>query len=104
MLILGCQGYETAGQLFLGKVAVSAQPHSPRLKTGLTFMDLILMMGIAGPENADYVDQLDLYHTREMFMTWYPNKNEKQAAAAEQAAAVSGGTAGPVAVKEGVTA
>ncbi|MFJ5958620.1 hypothetical protein ACIQC5_21995 [Paenarthrobacter sp. NPDC092416] len=68
------------------------------------FMDLILMMGIAGPENADYVDQLDLYHTREMFMTWYPNKNEKQAAAAEQSAAVSGGTAGPVTAKEGVTA
>jgi protocatechuate 4,5-dioxygenase beta chain len=68
------------------------------------FMDLILMMGIAGPENADYVDELDLYHTREMFMTWYPNKNEKQAAAAEQAAAVSGGTAGPVTAKEGVTA
>lgn len=68
------------------------------------FMDLILMMGIAGPENADYVDELDLYHTREMFMTWYPNKNDKQAAAAEQAAAVSGGTAGPVTAKEGVTA
>ncbi|MEE9095783.1 hypothetical protein [Pseudarthrobacter phenanthrenivorans] len=68
------------------------------------FMDLILMMGIAGPENADYVDQLDLYHTREMFMTWYPNKTEKQAAAAEHAAAVSGGTAGPVTAKEGVTA
>jgi protocatechuate 4,5-dioxygenase beta chain len=68
------------------------------------FMDLILMMGIAGPENADYVDQLDLYHTREMFMTWYPNKNVKQAAAAAQAAAVSGGTAGPVIAKEGATA
>lgn len=68
------------------------------------FMDLILMMGIAGPENADYVDQLDLYHTREMFMTWYPNKNEKQAAAAEQAAAVSGGTSGTVIAKEGATA
>ncbi|HJW00034.1 MAG TPA: hypothetical protein VJ617_13170 [Arthrobacter sp.] len=68
------------------------------------FMDLILMMGIAGPENADYVDQLDLYHTREMFMTWYPNKNEKQAAAAADAAAVSGGTAGPITAKEGATA
>ncbi|MCP1415577.1 hypothetical protein [Paenarthrobacter sp. A20] len=68
------------------------------------FMDLILMMGIAGPENADYVDQLDLYHTREMFMTWYPNKGQKLAAAAEKAAAVSGGTAGPVTAKEGVSA
>ena len=36
------------------------------------FMDLILMMGIAGPEKADYVDELDLFHTREMYMTWYP--------------------------------
>lgn len=68
------------------------------------FMDLILMMGIAGPENADYVDQLDLYHTREMFMTWYPSKNEKQAAAAKQAAEISGGTAGPVIASKGVTA
>lgn len=36
------------------------------------FLDLILMMGIAGPEKADYVDELDLFHTREMYMTWYP--------------------------------
>ena len=36
------------------------------------FLDLILMMGIAGPETADYVDELDLFHTREMYMTWYP--------------------------------
>jgi protocatechuate 4,5-dioxygenase beta chain len=36
------------------------------------FMDLILMMGIAGPIEAYYVDELDLFHTREMYMTWYP--------------------------------
>jgi protocatechuate 4,5-dioxygenase beta chain len=36
------------------------------------FMDLILMMGIAGPIEAAYVDELDLFHTREMYMTWYP--------------------------------
>jgi protocatechuate 4,5-dioxygenase, beta chain len=36
------------------------------------FMDLILMMGIAGPIEADYVDNLDLFHTMEMYMTWYP--------------------------------
>jgi protocatechuate 4,5-dioxygenase beta chain len=36
------------------------------------FMDLILMMGIAGPIEADYVDSLDLFHTMEMYMTWYP--------------------------------
>jgi protocatechuate 4,5-dioxygenase beta chain len=36
------------------------------------FMDLILMMGIAGPIEASYVDELNLFHTREMYMTWYP--------------------------------
>jgi protocatechuate 4,5-dioxygenase beta chain len=36
------------------------------------FMDLILMMGIAGAIPASYVDELDLFHTREMYMTWYP--------------------------------
>ncbi len=36
------------------------------------FMDLILMLGIAGPVDAAYVDELDLFHTREMYMTWYP--------------------------------
>ena len=36
------------------------------------FMDLILMMGIAGEIPASYVDELDLFHTREMYMTWYP--------------------------------
>lgn len=37
------------------------------------FMDLILMMGIAGPETAAYVDNLDLFHTMEAYLTWYPN-------------------------------
>lgn len=60
------------------------------------FMDLILMMGIAGGEDADYVDQLDLFHTREMFMTWYPQKSSRLAAAAEAAAASSGASLGPV--------
>jgi protocatechuate 4,5-dioxygenase, beta chain len=36
------------------------------------FLDLILMLGIAGPEKAAYVDNLDLFHTMEMYMTWYP--------------------------------
>ena len=36
------------------------------------FLDLILMMGIAGPDKASYVDSLDLFHTMEMYMTWYP--------------------------------
>jgi protocatechuate 4,5-dioxygenase, beta chain len=69
------------------------------------FMDLILMMGIAAGKEADYVDQLDLFHTREMFMTWYPNKTESQAAAAVRAAESSGASLGPVyAAKEGASA
>ena len=69
------------------------------------FMDLILMMGIAGPEEADYADQLDLFHTREMFMTWYPHKSDRLAAAAAEAAASSGATLGAVySEKDGVSA
>lgn len=61
------------------------------------FMDLLLMMGIAGEgEHADYVDQLDLFHTREMYMTWYPNKGQKQEEAAARAAASSGASLGPI--------
>ncbi|MDC7784521.1 extradiol ring-cleavage dioxygenase [Rhodoplanes sp. TEM] len=36
------------------------------------FMDMILMLGIAGPEKAAYVDNLDLFHTMEAYFTWYP--------------------------------
>ncbi|MBC3761850.1 extradiol ring-cleavage dioxygenase [Quadrisphaera oryzae] len=36
------------------------------------YLDLVLMLGIAGPTRAAYVDDLDLFHTREMYMTWYP--------------------------------
>nr|WP_296768915.1 hypothetical protein [Rhodococcus sp. (in: high G+C Gram-positive bacteria)] len=69
------------------------------------FMDLILMMGIAGPCEADYVDQFDIYHTREMFMTWYPNKTANLATAASRAAETSGGSTGPVyAPREGISA
>lgn len=60
------------------------------------FMDLILMMGIAGAEPADYVDELDLFHTREMYMTWYPNKTERLSEAASRAALRSGASTGPV--------
>ncbi len=60
------------------------------------FMDLILMMGIARAEEADYVDQLDLFHTREMYMTWYPQKNQEALAAAARAASSSGASLGPV--------
>jgi protocatechuate 4,5-dioxygenase, beta chain len=38
------------------------------------FMDFMLMMGVAGDDNpADYVDNLDLFHTMEAYFTWYPN-------------------------------
>ena len=38
------------------------------------FMDFMLMMGVAGEgQKADYVDSLDLFHTREAYFTWYPN-------------------------------
>lgn len=61
------------------------------------FMDLLLMMGIAGEGvHADYVDQLDLFHTREMYMTWFPHKNDKQAQAAASAAETSGASLGPI--------
>ena len=37
------------------------------------FMDFMLMMGVAGDGvKADYVDSLDLFHTREAYFTWYP--------------------------------
>ena len=42
------------------------------------FMALILMLGIAGPqEAAAYVDSLDLYHTMEAYLTWYPEEGVK---------------------------
>lgn len=36
------------------------------------FLDLVLMLGVAGPHAADYVDHLELFHTTEAFFTWYP--------------------------------
>lgn len=61
------------------------------------FMDLLLMAGIAGPgAQAAYTDQLDLFHTREMYITWNPAQTPAQADAARRAAEVSGGIAGPM--------
>lgn len=61
------------------------------------FMDLLLMMGIAGPGvHADYVDHLDLFHTREMYMTWYPNKTQDQLEAAARAARTAQASTGPI--------
>lgn len=45
------------------------------------FMDLILMMGIAGPVEADYADHLDLFHTMEAYFTWYPSGDPRTEAA-----------------------
>lgn len=36
------------------------------------FLDLVLMLGVAGPVAADYCDSLELFHTTEAFFTWYP--------------------------------
>jgi len=38
------------------------------------FLNFILMLGVAGPEGADYVDNLDLFHTMEAYFTWYPKE------------------------------
>jgi protocatechuate 4,5-dioxygenase beta chain len=45
------------------------------------FLDIILMLGIAGPIKASYVDELDLFHTREMYVTWYPAGDPREEAA-----------------------
>lgn len=36
------------------------------------FLTLILMLGVAGPEKADHADYLNLFHTTEAYLTWYP--------------------------------
>jgi protocatechuate 4,5-dioxygenase, beta chain len=36
------------------------------------FLNFILMLGVAGPGEADYADYLDLFHTMEAYFTWYP--------------------------------
>jgi len=37
------------------------------------FMDFMLMMGVAGEgAKADYVETVDLFHTMEAYLTWYP--------------------------------
>jgi len=36
------------------------------------FLNFILMLGVAGPQSADYVDSFDLFHTMEAYFTWYP--------------------------------
>lgn len=39
------------------------------------FMDFLLMMGVVGQGvRADYVDNLDLFHTMEAYFTWYPRR------------------------------
>ncbi|MFI8889974.1 DODA-type extradiol aromatic ring-opening family dioxygenase [Streptomyces paradoxus] len=36
------------------------------------FLDLVLMLGVAGRGKADYADHLELFQTTEAFFTWYP--------------------------------
>lgn len=36
------------------------------------FLDLVLMLGVAGEQPADYADSLELFHTTEAYFTWYP--------------------------------
>jgi protocatechuate 4,5-dioxygenase beta chain len=38
------------------------------------FLNFILMLGVAGAVDADYVDFLDLFHTMEAYFTWYPSE------------------------------
>lgn len=52
--------------------------HESMIKSGNAtqgFLNFILMLGVAGPENADYVDNLDLFHTMEAYFTWYPKED-----------------------------
>lgn len=44
------------------------------------FLNMILMMGVAGAQQADYVDTLDLYHTMEAYFTWYPDDEKPRTA------------------------
>lgn len=36
------------------------------------FLDLVLMLGVAGPGKPDYADYLELFQTTEGFFTWFP--------------------------------
>jgi protocatechuate 4,5-dioxygenase beta chain len=45
------------------------------------FLNFILMMGVAGRHPADYVDNYDLFHTMEAYVTWYPKDNAQERAA-----------------------
>ncbi|MEI4273850.1 extradiol ring-cleavage dioxygenase [Klenkia sp. LSe6-5] len=36
------------------------------------FLDLVLMLGVAGPGPAHYADHIELFQTTEAFFTWYP--------------------------------
>lgn len=52
--------------------------HESMIKSGNAtqgFLNFILMLGVAGPETADYVDNLDLFHTMEAYFTWYPKED-----------------------------
>ncbi|MBP2551566.1 protocatechuate 4,5-dioxygenase beta chain [Neorhizobium galegae] len=54
----------------LGSVTHASLDRSGNATHG--FLNFILMLGVAGPEEADYADHLDLFHTMEAYFTWYP--------------------------------
>ncbi len=56
----------------LDKVTMESMAASGNATHG--FLNFILMLGVAGPEQADYVDNLDLFHTMEAYFTWYPKE------------------------------
>ncbi len=53
----------------LGSVTHASLDRSGNATHG--FLNFILMLGVAGPEEADYADHLDLFHTMEAYFTWY---------------------------------
>ncbi len=42
------------------------------------FLNFLLMLGVAGAQGADYVDNLDLFHTMEAYFTWYPQEGKHE--------------------------
>lgn len=60
-------------ETMLDKVTLDSMAASGNATHG--FLNFLLMLGIAGPEPADYVDNLDLFHTMEAYFTWYPKED-----------------------------
>jgi protocatechuate 4,5-dioxygenase beta chain len=41
------------------------------------FLGFILMLGIAGPIRASHVDEIELFGSRELYLTWYPEQDPR---------------------------